>query len=98
MGLERYVNRVVEEKDISLRKYLDWDCGNLNVSNKEIAEKIVGILNDSGEFTVAHYDEQSKRIRFGNQKIRLEQEVKVSFSKWIRGAIQQKLSLKRRGE
>ncbi len=66
MGLESYVKRVVEEKDTSLCKYLRWECGRLNVLNKEIAEKIGNILNESGEFRIARYDEWSKRIYFGN--------------------------------
>jgi DNA-directed RNA polymerase specialized sigma54-like protein len=66
MGLENYVKYVVEEKDMSLCKYLDWQCGTLKVSNKEIAEKIVKILNDSGEFTIARYDERNERIHFGS--------------------------------
>ena len=67
MGLESHVNRVIEEKDISLIKYLCWNRG-LNVSNKEIAKRIMSILDDSGEFGKTRYDENSKRIYFGIYK------------------------------
>jgi hypothetical protein len=63
MGLESHVNRVIEEKDISLYKYLCWN-GGLYVSDKEIAEKIMTIQDDSGEFGKTRYDENSKRIYF----------------------------------
>lgn len=64
MGLEKYIDTVIEQFDPSLHGQYYWDHG-LCVPNGAIAEVIMYLLDDSGEFGPTRYNPVTTRIEMG---------------------------------
>ncbi len=67
MGLESHATFVIEKSDPD-RLLGFWWCDGLNVENKETAEQIMEILDESKEFGPTKYNKKNQKIEFGEYK------------------------------
>lgn len=56
IGLERHVNKVIERADPDLLDQYYWHGGSLFVVTADVAERIMRILDASGEFGPTRYN------------------------------------------
>jgi hypothetical protein len=61
VGLESHVNEILTA--VGVRDYY-WSTG-LNIDKEKAAQKIIKILDDSGEFGPTRYNKETKKIEFG---------------------------------
>jgi hypothetical protein len=67
MGLERHVDKVIEEYDPEYRLAYYWSNG-MNVANKAVAIVLMEALDASGEFGPTRYNPDKGIIEFGTQR------------------------------
>ena len=66
MGLESHVDRILIKSKIIRGKHYEWSRGLALLGNKEKnAEKIMQVLDESGEFGPSRYNKDTDRIELG---------------------------------